>query len=240
MSKSRLMIVGYGRIGRKFAKVFTDAFDVHVYSRRDVGDDIAESGCTPVTDFDSCAASSDYVFLAVPVFELEGYVQRLNRCIRADACVFDMCSARICAESKMRKLKCRWFGMHAGGCFGDPDPRILEFMAGRGDRFERMSAEEHDRRNSVIAMAHFVGMALDDMMNEEDREAFEASPAARNLLALVDHMRNNAPATYWESQVCNPFAGSSRRRLIDSFAEYSDRLDRGEFPFATELSGRAC
>lgn len=240
MSKSRLMVVGYGRMGRKFAKVFTDAFDVHVYSRRDVGDDIAESGCTPVADFKSCAASSDYVFLAVPVFELEGYVQRLNGCIRKDACVFEMCSARISAESKMRKLKCRWFGMHAGGCFGDPDPQVLEFMAGRGIRFKRMSAEEHDRRNSVIAMAHFVGMALDDLINEEDREVLETSPAARNLLALVDHLKDNAPATYWESQVCNPFTGRRRRRLIDSFAEYSDRLDRGDFPFAPELSNSSC
>lgn len=240
MSKSKLMIVGYGRMGRKFAKVFTDAFDVHVYSRRDVGDDIAGSGCTPVADFRSCAASSDYVFLAVPVFELEGYVQQLNSCVRKDACVFDMCSARISAESKMRKLKCRWFGIHAGGCFGDPDPRILEFMAGRGVRLQRMSAEEHDRRNSLIAMAHFLGMALDDTMNEEDREAFEASPAARNLLALADHLKDNAPATYWESQVCNPFTVRQRRRLIDSLADYSDRLDRGEFPFAPELSGRAC
>lgn len=240
MSKSKLMVVGYGRMGRKFAKVFTEAFDVHVFSRRDVGDDIVESGCTQVSDFNSCAASSDYVFLAVPVFELEGYVQRLNSCMRADACVFDMCSARISAESKMRKLKCRWFGMHAGGGFGDPDPRILEFMAGRGVRFQRMSAEAHDRRNGVIAMAHFVGMALDDLMNEEDRDAFETSPAARSLLALVDHLKDNAPATYWESQVCNPFTGKHRRRLIDFMAEYSDRLDQGEFSFAPGLSGRGC
>ncbi len=240
MSKSKLMVVGYGRMGRKFAKVFTRGFDVHVYSLRDVGDDIAKSGCTPVTDFDSCAASSDYVFLAVPVFALEGYVQRLNRCIGRDACVFDMCSARISAEYKMRNLKCRWFGVHAGGCFGDPDPRILEFIAGRGVRFQRMSAEEHDRRNSLIAMAHFLGMALDDMMNEEDREAFEASPAARNLLALVDHLKDNAPATYWESQMCNPFTGSSRHRLIDFMIDCSDRLDRGEFPFAPELSNNSC
>lgn len=238
MSKSKMMVVGYGKIGRRYAQVFSEAFDVHVYSSREVGDDVKELGCKPVVDFDCCAASSDYIFLAVPVYALEGLVERLNRCVRTDCRVIDMCSARLSAKTRLKKLKCRWFGIHAGGCSGDPDLHILEFLAKKDHNYRRMSAEEHDRRTSLIAMAHFVGLPLEDMMSDEDREGFATSPAARNLLRLVDHLKNNAPATYWESQVCNPFTGRHRRRLIESMANYSAKLDRGEFPFAPELSGR--
>lgn len=63
--------------------------------------------------------------------------------------------------------------------------------------------------------------------------------AARNLLDLVVHLRNNTPSTYWESQVCNPFTSRLRRRLVESMGHYADRLDRGKFPFEPELSGRS-
>ena len=225
-------------MGRRYAKIFSEAFDVHVYSSRVVEDEVKELGCKPVADFDGCAASSDYIFLAVPVYALKGLVERLNRSVRPDCRVFDMCSARVSSETRLKMLKCRWFGLHAGGSFGDPDLGILEFLAEKDHNYRRMSAEEHDRRTSLIAMAHFVGLTLDEMMTEEDREVFATSPAAGNLLRLLHHLRNNAPATYWESQVCNPFTGRHRRRLIESMANYSAKLDRGEFPFAPELSGR--
>lgn len=61
--------------------------------------------------------------------------------------------------------------------------------------------------------------------------------AGRNLLELVDHLRNNTPSTYWESQLCNPFTSRQRRRLVESMGQYADRLERGEFPFEPELSG---
>ena len=139
MSKSKMMVIGYGKIGRRYAEVFSEAFDVHVYSSREVGNDVKELVCAPVVDFDCCAASSNYIFLAVPVYALEGLVERLNRCVRADCRVFDMCSARVSAQTKLNKLKCPWFGIHAGGCFGDPDLRILEFLEKRGSAYESQS-----------------------------------------------------------------------------------------------------
>ncbi len=74
-------------------------------------------------------------------------------------------------------------------------------------------------------------------MDDYDRARFQSSPAARNLMKLIEHLKNNAPDTYWESQICNPFAREQRQRLLKGFQELDCALDRGEFPLSERLSG---
>ena len=99
-----------------------------------------------------------------------------------------------------------------------------------------MAPEKHDQRNSVIAMVHFIGMAAESILSESDIEILKSSPASRNLLGLIDHLRNNSPDTYWESQICNSFTKGQRKRLRKGCAEYAAELDSGHFPFSDRLT----
>ena len=241
MSQSKLMIIGFGRIGKRFAEVFADGFHVRVSSRRDVRKDVNGVGAHYVEDFGEVVGSSDYILLAVPIHALESVIEQVNRWVQPETWAFDMCSARIVAAKRMSALKCRWFGLHAGGAFGEAPDEIIDYLDRKGHRFGPMTPEEHDRRNSVVAMVHFIGMATESILSQEDwRILTTMSPIARNLLQLIEQLRKNSPDTYWESQLCNPFTQGQRQRLLKGFAEYAETLDRGEFPFAERLSGIEC
>ncbi len=235
MGLPNMVVIGFGRMGRKFAEIFSERFQVHVISSRNVSDTVAEIGCDQANSFSQAVSDAEYLFLAVPIHALDEVIEQVNSYVRPDAVAFDMCSARVVAGKKMDKLCCNWFGIHAGGVFGDADSRIIEFLAEKGYRYRPMRADEHDRRNVINALAHFIGMTLDDFLSEKEKEAF--GPAGRNLVDLIDHLRANAPVTYWESQVCNPYASEQRAKLVGAFEEYSVRLSRGDFPFFPSLSG---
>ena len=234
MDLPNMLVIGFGRMGRKFAEVFSERFDVYVASSRNVSDAVAEIGCNQAGSFSQAVSAAEYLFIAVPIHALDEVIKQVNSYVRPDAIAFDMCSARVVAGKKMEKLSCKWFGLHAGGVFGEADSRIIEFLSEKGYRYQPMSAHEHDRRNSINALAHFIGMTLDEFLSEKDKEAF--GPAGSNLVKLIDHLRSNAPATYWESQICNPYTSEQRNRLVSAFAEYSDRLSDGDFPFFPSLS----
>jgi len=60
MAKQKMMIIGFGRIGSRFTKIFSDGFHVEVYSSRDVSAEVLDIGATCVTDFSKAVSSSDY------------------------------------------------------------------------------------------------------------------------------------------------------------------------------------
>lgn len=237
MDNSRMLIIGFGCMGHRFAKIFCEYFDVYISSTRDVAVDIEAIGAKPVNDFEETVSSARYIFIAVPIHALDGVISKVNEHVNPSTWAFDMCSARIVAQEKMSALKCRWFGLHATGIFGEPSETILEVLARHGLRYQPMTAETHDKENSITAMAHFVGMGLDFLMDDYDRTRFQSSPAARNLMNLIEHLKNNSPDTYWESQICNPFTREQRRRLLNGLQELDCALARGEFPFSDRLSG---
>ena len=238
VSQSKLMIIGFGRIGKKFAEIFADGFEVRVSSRRDVRKDVNCVGAHYVEDFGETVGSSDYIFLAVPIHALDSVIEQVNRWAQPGTWAFDMCSARVAAAERMSTVKCRWFGLHAGGVFRKAPDEIIDYLAQKGHRFRPMAPEEHDLRNSVVAMVHFIGMATESILSQEDRRILTmSSPTAGHLLRLIEHLRKNSPDTYWESQLCNPFTRGQRQRLLKGLAEYAEALDRGEFPFAERLSG---
>ena len=84
------------------------------------------------------------------------------------------------------------------------------------------TAEDEDRRTGP-GMAHFIGMALELYLPEEEREKLP-SGAGRFLLQsvygrcpkkgehLIEHLKTNSPSTYRETQLLNPFMADARKR----------------------------
>lgn len=231
-----MTIIGFGKIGKRYTAVFAKGFDVCVSSSRDVVEQTNESGACQVTDFQEAIASSDYIFLAVPIHALDSVISMVNKYVNPNAWAFDMCSARIEAGTKMDLLNCRWFGLHAGYVIGDASDEILSYLSEKGNIFVPATAEEHDKQNSIVALIQFIGMAMDSLLSESERQFLKKeSPASTNLLKLIDHLKANSPDTYRESQIQNKFTKHQRHRLLEVFREYSDLLDQGYFPFEERL-----
>ncbi len=117
MDNSRMLVIGFGRIGQRFAEIFCEHFDVHISSTRNVAEDIEAIGAKPVNDFEETVSFAQYIFIAVPIHALDEVISKVNEHVNPRTWAFDMCSARIVAQEKMSALKCRWFGLHASGFF---------------------------------------------------------------------------------------------------------------------------
>ena len=100
-----MTVIGFGVIGKSYTKLFAQDFRVGIFSSRDITAKAQELGANQVHDFEEAVSASDYVFSAVPLASLGEVVERINHCVRAEAFVFDACSAKVAAMSpKMFKF----------------------------------------------------------------------------------------------------------------------------------------
>jgi hypothetical protein len=236
MHKCPIMtIIGFGRMGKKFTEFFAEGFDVQVVSSRNVASEVESLGARCARDLGDAIRSSDYIFVAVPIYALDSVVERINEYVDPSAMAFDICGVRTVADEKMSRLKCRRFAINGHSILGSPDPVILQYLEQRGYSHQPTTVEDHEYPRPVVGLAHFIGMVLDSYLQDTEKETMTHSPAATNLLKLIDHLRSNSPATYWETQICNPGMEPCRKEFIKACIEYDKRLSAGEFPFADEL-----
>ena len=238
-ARSRMSIVGFGRMGKQAAKLFAEGFDVEVISSRDVRAECAARGATQSDSPDESLAQADFIFLAVPIDVLDLWIPRVNASSRQDCVVVDCCTVRPAAEEKLRRINRRHFGMpelHAPTLVvdGEPHDRISGYLQRKGIGLRPVSPEELKGR-PVIGLAHFIGMALDLNLTEQDRAALAGSKAGRYLLQLIEHLKSNSASTYRETQLMDPRMPDGRRELMDWLKEFDEELNRGVFGFQAHL-----
>lgn len=236
MSTKHMTVIGFGIMGKEYARLFAQDFQVGVISSRDVSSEIQQVGAHHLHDFERAIAASAYVAITAPLESLAEIVERINGCVSPQTVVFDACSAKVPAMKILRRLTCRYFGAHilskdTVAVFGEIAPEIATCFRKRDITVKHMTPEEHDRRNAVVGMAHFVALATDDTLTSDDKADLSESGAGRKLLSLIEHVTSNAPSTYRETQMDNPFMKANRVRLLDAFRRYHEELDRGEFIF---------
>jgi len=236
MSMPIMTIVGFGAMGNRFARLFSSEMDVRVSSSRNVANEVADCGASFVSDRGSALASSDYIFLAVPLQALPGLIEEVNAVSKKSVVVIDCCSARVAADQAFCRLHRRHFGVHdvAKGEYcitGDINPEMTGFFHRQGIKIHCMPAEQHDRRNAVIGIGHFIGLSLGRFLAEDEKAVLSGMGSGSKVMALVNHFAGTSPATWRETQIDNPFTGQERERFIKALIQYHDALSRGEYPF---------
>jgi prephenate dehydrogenase len=236
MSKAIMTIIGYGPMGRRFTNLFAQDFDVRVSSSRDVKKEVSNTGATIAIDRCSAISSSDYIFLAIPLSELQDLIVEVNEFANDNAVVIDCCSARVPAEQMLSDLNCQHFGIHdiKTGEFsitGSINAEMTEFFARHNIRITFVSPEEHDRHNAVIGLGHFLGLALSKLLNANQRDILSGMGSGSKLMALVRHLERNSPTTWRETQINNQFTKDIRASFLVALTQYHDSLSNGEYPF---------
>jgi hypothetical protein len=230
--RPKMCIVGFGRMGRICAKLFSQGFDVEIISRRDIQAEALERGARQSEDPDKSLANADYVFLAVPIEALDGWIPRVNELTKPECVVMDCCTVREAADEKLSRLERRRFGLpEIGGSEspvdGEPDPLIREYLEVQGCRLRPIQNEG----KPVSGIAHFIGMALDLNLTEEERSRLGRGGAGQCLLRLIEHLKTNSPSTYKEIQLLDAGMSARRREVIEWLKALDEELDKGEFRF---------
>lgn len=228
----RMTIIGFGRMGKRCAATFSKGFSVDVLSRRDVKQEAKARGVHQSMDVEYSLSSADYVFLAVPIDALEGWIPAINLHTAPSCVVMDCCTVRLAARARLEGLERPHFGLpEIGGVDlpvdGEIDGRIEAYLKAQGARVYPMPPAG----KPVSGIAHFIGMALDLHLEEEDRARLAGGGAGQCLLGLIQHLKTNSPATYRETQLLEPGMSARRKEVIAWLQAVDEELDRGVFRF---------
>ena len=189
-----MAIIGYGTMGREYARLFAKDFEVWAVSSRDVSEIAKRDGAKGTLDLGPAVGRSKYVAITVPLTGIAQVVKRLNAHVDSSAVAFDACSAKVPAMKELKNLKCSYFGTHLLGdrriaVCGVPNRIVMASLERSGLQIERMSPEEHDRRNDVVGMAQFISLTLANYLSARDREILQGSRLSSLLLSSIDHWR---------------------------------------------------
>jgi prephenate dehydrogenase len=223
-------------MGKKFARLFSSEMEVRVSSSRDVAAEAAAIGAAVVSDRAAALASSDYIFLAVPLNALPGLIEEANAVSKTSVVVIDCCSARVPAEQAFSRLNRRHFGIHnvAKGEYcitGGINEEMIRFFRLHGIGIRCMAGDEHDRTNAVIGLAHFIGLSLGQFLGKDERDILSGMGSGAKAVALADHFAGTSSTTWRETQIDNPFTSRRRNEFIEALVQYHKALCNGEYPF---------
>ena len=234
-TKSKMCIIGFGRMGKRCAKLFSDGFQVEVISGRDIRSEAWERGAEQSNNSTKSLSEADFIFLAVPIEALDLWTPRIDKFSKPDCVVIDCCTVRHAANEKLCDVQRKRFGLPELGApelpvDGEPDKRISDYLEQRGCRLYPINVGDTGRK-PVAGLAHFIGMTLDLNLTADERSRMEKSGACRYLLQLIEHLKSNSPATYKETQLLNPSMSDRRKEFIAWLKQLDEELDRGIFEF---------
>ena len=98
MSRKRLCIIGFGRMGKQAVNAFADQFQVEVISSRDISSELVDVGVRQSSNNTESLSGADVIFLAIPVWALGKWVSKINEHAKSDCVVIDCCTARLAAK----------------------------------------------------------------------------------------------------------------------------------------------
>ncbi len=216
-----MCIIGFGRMGKAALRVFSPGFETKVVSRKNAQKDIEKP-----------LAEADYIFLTVPIEGLDHWIPKINELARPECVVMDCCTVRQAANEKLSRLERQHFGLpEIGGqelpVDGEPDPVIRDYLEEQGCKLYPIETEQRP----VAGIAHFIGMALDLNLTQEERVRLSKGGAGKCLLKLIEHLKTNSPSTYKETQLLEPGMPARRKEVIEWLKALDGELDRALFRF---------
>jgi len=236
MQKLSMTVIGFGPMGKRFTKLFSNDFEVIVSSSRKVSIEVEKLGAKQTNDRQESISKSDFVFLAVPINALSPLVFEINKFSKENTIIIDCCSARILAEKELQKLQRNHFGLHdikkGEYCvIGNIDTRIESFFRRNEIGIREVSAEEHDQLNAIIGLGHFIGLTIGKHLSQNQLEVLGGIGSGSLLVELSNGLKGNSQTTWEETQIDNPYTKILRKELISAFQKYDKSLEKGIFPY---------
>lgn len=235
-SNEKICVIGWGVMGRYAVRIFSPGYRMTVISARNVRQEVEAEDAILAVNQDRALKEADFVFLAVPVDIITQWTERINKFTLPNCVVIDCCTARVAAEKELKEIKRKRFGIPeliqgTVPVIGDPDERIAKYLKMWGCNFQPMTAKEYDRSNTSAGTAHFLGIALDLSLDQEERSYLARTKTGWLLMQLIENMKTNSPTTYRETQILNPNMSRVRKKLINMLRKTDEELDKGIFRF---------
>lgn len=237
--------IGYGRFGRALGGLLhAGGLEIRAHDPR------AAPGTMPFTTLEAAVTGADIVVLATPVPAMESALASARPLFRPEQLVIDVGSTKVGPEEVLRRslgAEIPWAATHP--LFGPvslargerpievvvcPNPlnpsaseRAADFFRLIGADIIFESAEIHDRvMASTHVLAFFLAKGLLEIGSGEG-VAF-APPSFKAVARTIEAVRGDAGHLFLAIQRENPFARSTRRRLLDALQSLHESIESVE------------
>jgi len=255
----RIAIIGAGRMGRWFARFFSnEGIPVTV---SDISKDALRkvSGELEVSVLDNVTATkhADSVLLAVPIDSFRGVIQEISPYLKPNQAVMDICSVKKAVVGIMHEYIRTGVALGTHPLFGPGTEKIEgqgwvltptnsrerklakevgSWLEKRGARVYLMSPRQHDRLMSLtLAFSHFVGLVVCDTLTRSGKFSQAkrfAGPTYKLLLTLAEAVASEDPNHYGSIQMNLPEAEMVQKLFVASSKEWLDivkKRDKSRF-----------
>lgn len=231
-------IIGFGRFGELLAKLSSSTFDVTIIEGSSERAQIAQEQGYGVEPFDS-AAKSDFIFLAVPISEIEPTLIKLAPLLNENHVVIDLCSVKVYPTNLMQKYlintqivgthpmfgpdsaKKGLNGLQVAICPVNVKPENLkllkEFWSAQGTSVIETTPEEHDK-DAVYSQAFTYSIAKIILSMNLPEVTFKT----RSFNALTEVARlsaNDTEQLFHDMLFYNPYFSEMKAELEISIAK---------------------
>lgn len=235
----KLGIIGFGRLGKLIVKNLAQDFDLLVYDKAGLENDITEVGAKPVSIKEICKAKIIIPF--VPISEFENVIKEIAPLLEKDSLMIDVCSVKTHPIEVMKKYLSKdiqilgthpMFGPDSAkttlmGCKivlckerikDDLYTEIKLYLEKFGLKVIEATADTHDKDiSSSLLLTHFLGRTLIDF----GAKPLEIDTAGyRRLMKIFKTVENDSWQLFQDMNTYNPHAA----KTIKDFLSCQDKI----------------
>lgn len=237
-------IIGFGRFGQLLASLAKDSFDVSIVENLKVKREQASAQGFNVIDIGKIG-EADFIFLAVPISNLETVLEKIAPIVQSNQVVIDICSVKVYPASLLKKYlpHCQTLASHP--LFG-PDSaqhglsnlqvvlcplkvepenlKIIEsFWQQTGAQVIFATPEEHDK-DSVYSQAFTYSVAHLIQSMKLPKLRF-TTKSFRDIKEVSDLSSNDSPQLFHDMLLYNPYFHEMKQQLEDAVSETLSQLE---------------
>lgn len=229
----RYGIIGYGRFGRLWADTLLQyKYSVIVYDKKTITKKtnlVTTKNIKEVVDV-------DFLFLFVPISQMENICQNISKLLKPNTVVVDACSVKVYPVKVMRRFLPKHqpiiathplFGPDSAVRMGIPGQKIVvhneRATKKQMAQFAKMlhlfklkiyyiKPSDHDKNMAYTqALVHFIGRGLSGLrLKRQDI----STPDYQSLLRMNSMVENDTHQLFLDMQRYNPYAQAARVRLL--------------------------
>lgn len=237
-------IIGFGRFGKLMTRYLAQDYEVVVYNRKNIEQDIASAGARAASLKDVC--QQDIVILPVPISVFKETLSDIAPLLRPGSLVIDVCSVKEYPVQLMQEILPKDVSILATHPMFGPDSasdalkgckivlcnvrtdtdsyqKIVKYLDSKELVIIETTPDEHDKQIAVsLALTHFIGRSLSEFGAESLNIDTEGYQRLLHVLGVVEH---DTWQLFVDMNIYNPYAKEYRAAFMEAIKKVNNLLE---------------
>lgn len=245
--KHKVTIIGFGRFGELLANLGKDYFDIHIAESDPARKTVAEQSGFKLINFED-VATTEFIFLAVPISQIENTVIKLEDFVDERHTIIDLCSVKVYPAQLMQKHLTKSSLLATHPMFGPDSAKngleglrvafcplkieppqvnvVKDFWESVGATVSATTPEDHDK-DSVYSQAFTYSLAQ-IILNMQLPDVTYTTRSFDNITNVAKLSANDSDQLFHDMLFYNPYFADMKKQLQSAIDKTMHRLEEIE------------